>query len=77
MIQDLSFFKQTILLSEKRTDRNTGRSESRNNYLLESTRCAGTYILTAKEDNIKERENFGGNHGITDGQTDVQLEIVF
>ena len=31
------------------------------------------------EDNGVERENFGGgrNYGITEGQTDVEVEIVF
>ena len=35
----------------------------------------------AAEDNVVERENFwvGGNYGlrVTDGQTDVEFEIVF
>ena len=38
----------------------------------------------AAEDNVVERENFGGgrnyritDYGITEGQTDVEFEIVF
>ena len=34
----------------------------------------------AAEDNIEEREKFGGAHGIrvtSDGQTDMEFEIVF